>query len=279
MLNFTADLERVKYAIGKKDVILVIDEVFDYLDDAHMMAAQYYITLFIESLKKQHNIFPVIMTHIDPTYFRSYYFQDMKISYLKRLVHPKAKQDIVNLVKERDRMKKEEPDHYKTLSNYMFHFHPDKTYDLTGIDNLPRKEWVHLDKFKSYCAKELKAYLNANDLAQQDYDALGVSLALREMIEEYAYTKLGNDDLRNEFLIQKSTKKKLLFAEENGVKDIPTVFSLLGLVYNEPMHNDGSKNQIDICHTLFSRLENETVRTMIREVKTAYERLMLKPIV
>lgn len=35
----------------KDNNILIIDEVFDYLDDANMMAAQFYITDLIEQLK------------------------------------------------------------------------------------------------------------------------------------------------------------------------------------------------------------------------------------
>lgn len=43
--------------LTKLDNILIIDEVFDYLDDANLMAVQYYITQMIKEFKDKKGIF------------------------------------------------------------------------------------------------------------------------------------------------------------------------------------------------------------------------------
>ena len=44
-------------------------------------------------------------------------------------------------------------------------------------------------------------------------------------------------------------------------------FSLLGLIYNDNLHVE-NKSRIDCRETLYSRLENDTIREMIRSVVT-----------
>lgn len=51
IIVFIANLYKAKGLMTKDNNILIIDEVFDYLDDANMMAAQFYITDLIEQLK------------------------------------------------------------------------------------------------------------------------------------------------------------------------------------------------------------------------------------
>ena len=64
LLCFLVMLEKIKYEEINKDLILVIDEVFDYLDDANIIVVQKYISSFIKSFtESDKNIFPIIMTH------------------------------------------------------------------------------------------------------------------------------------------------------------------------------------------------------------------------
>lgn len=67
----------------KDNNILIIDEVFDYLDDANIMAAQFYITDLIKQLKGVgKNIFPIILSHLNPDYYNQHYsFKDLKVYY------------------------------------------------------------------------------------------------------------------------------------------------------------------------------------------------------
>lgn len=59
--------------------------------------------------------------------------------------------------------------------------------------------------------------------------------------------------------------KKLQYAAEENV-NVPELYYLLGNIYNDPMHVD-DKSQKLITQTLYSRLENNTIRIMIKYVK------------
>ena len=94
---------------------------------------------------------------------------------------------------------------------------------------------------------------------------MAVCVELRELIEEWCYSKL-KEEQRRVFLDDKfGTEKKLEFTEECGV-DYPETFSLLGLIYNDPLHPN-NKNKVDLRQTLYSRLENNIIRGMIEEIK------------
>lgn len=87
----------------KDNNILIIDEVFDYLDDANIMAAQFYITDLIKQLKGVgKNIFPIILSHLNPDYYNQHYsFKDLKVYYLCPLPQPHASDNMVKLLRQR----------------------------------------------------------------------------------------------------------------------------------------------------------------------------------
>ena len=65
---------------------MVIDEIFDYLDDANLILFQYFITTMIEEMKDVgKSFFPILMTHLDPFYFNHFCFNrhKIKVVYLK----------------------------------------------------------------------------------------------------------------------------------------------------------------------------------------------------
>lgn len=62
--------------------------------------------------------------------------------------------------------------------------------------------------------------------------------------------------------------KKIIYAEENGVT-CPEVFNMLGLIYNDNLHVE-NKNNTDCRETLYSRLENNTIKELIRTVVDKY---------
>src|SRR5690606_23422178 len=75
ILAFIAMLFRARQHLKKEANILIIDEVFDYLDDANMTAAQYYITTFIKDFKDDgRRLYPIILTHLNPNYFKNFAF-------------------------------------------------------------------------------------------------------------------------------------------------------------------------------------------------------------
>ena len=97
-LCFAAMLQRAKRRLGKRDFILVIDEVFDYLDDANIIAVQYFISGFIDEVRgRGGRIYPLIFTHLNPLYFKNFAFSDVKFYFLDKRV-PVVSESFKNLI-------------------------------------------------------------------------------------------------------------------------------------------------------------------------------------
>ena len=254
-------LQKAQTTFTKPDNILIIDEVFDYLDDANLVAAQHYVNLFIRQLKSSgRNIYPIILSHINPSYYRTFAFQEMKVYYLQPLRCPYASDNMVRLLRKRDELEDTDKEGYKKISRYMLHYHTDYRENLSTIIGFDQPNWGDIPTFKTYCIQHLNNYLR-----NSNYDALAVCVALREMIEKYCYDKIADAAKKNHFLNEvNGTEKKLDYAAEVGVL-CPETFSLLGLIYNDPLHPN-SKHNIDLRQTLYSRLENNTIRGMIEEI-------------
>lgn len=268
IIVFLAMLQQAKNTLIKPNNILIIDEIFDYLDDANLVAAQYYINCFIQDVKASgRNIFPILLSHLNPNYFKTYAFNDMKVYYLNNH-SPHYSTKMEKLLKRRSELMEEDRKNNTSndliskdlISKYMLHFHHDYSIDMGRCyTDTELNPWKKIGIFKSYCQKETEKYLNG-----QDYDSVAICVWLRECIEKYCYYKLSTD--KQELFIEKihGTKNKISFAEENGVA-CPKLFSMLGLIYNEHLHTK-NKNNIDSRESLYSALENNTIREMIRTV-------------
>ena len=263
IMVFLANLYKAKSKFTKENNILIIDEVFDYLDDANLMAAQFYITKMIKELREEgKNIFPIILSHLNPDYYNQHYsFKDLKVYYLRPLPHPHASDNMIKLLRKRMELSKAAgAGAEEDISKYMLHFHKDYTKNLSGsIGDCPAK-WADIKTFKQYCMEHLNNYLD-----NTAYDALAVCVALREIIEGRVYVQLQTEAQRDAFLDKHGTPNKLEYAEEQGV-DVPEIYYLLGNIYNDPMHVDNKSNKL-ITQTLYSRMENNTIRGMILNVK------------
>ena len=263
IMVFLANLYKAKSKFTKVNNILIIDEVFDYLDDANLMAAQFYITRMIKELHDEgKNIFPIILSHINPDFYNQHYsFKDLKVYYLCPLPHPHASDNMMKLLRKRKELSRAAgPGAEEDISKYMLHFHKDYSKDMSGnIGDCPPR-WADINVFKQYCMSHLDAYLQNNA-----YDTLAVCVALREIIESRVYAQLQTEEQKDSFLRKHGTPDKLEYAEEQGV-DIPEIYYLLGNIYNDPMHVDNKSNKL-ITQTLYSRMENNTIRGMIKNVK------------
>ena len=265
IIVFLAMLQQAKNALKKENNILIIDEVFDYLDDANLIAAQYYITDFVKSMKDNGKlIFPIILSHLNPNYFKSYAFKDLKVYYLNPH-KPSYSVKMEKLLAKRSELEKSDKEngtHLDLISEYMLHFHSDYSLDMgdTFGDKRELNSWKNIEVFKNYCKNETEKYLT-----KQDYDSVAICVWLRECIEKDVYDKLPLDK-KDGLLDEHGTNNKIQYAENNGV-ECPEVFSLLGLIYNDNLHVE-NKSRIDCRETLYSRLENDTIREMIRSVVT-----------
>lgn len=261
-------LQKAKNSFTKRDNILVIDEVFDYLDDANLVAAQHYVNTFIKDLKDEgKNIYPIILSHINPIYFRTFAFRDMKVYYLNPLQYPNASDNMMKVVRKRDELERQDKDKADLISKYMLHYHPDYSRSMEDVIGMNDPNWNDIPTFKAYCLRQTEECLKG-----KRYDSLAVCVALREMIEKYCYQKLETENQKKKFLDDSfGTENKINYVETFNIV-LPETFSLLGLIYNDPLHPN-NKNKIDLRQTLYSRLENNTIKGMISEIKKLYEAL------
>lgn len=255
ILTFVSMLFRARQHLKKDANILVIDEVFDYLDDANLTAAQYYITTFIKNFKDEgKKLYPLILTHLNPNYFKNFAFSDQKVYYLEKS-NIQVNQSIVRLLRNREHITIKE-----AVSKHLLHFEPTHINKRAEFIALGLRElWGESDNFYQFLNSEVDSYLNG-----RAFCPFAVCGGVRVKIEEIAYNKLQNQASQTEFLTTKKTRSKLEKAEEMGMVS-PESHYLLGIIYNEGMHwKDGFDNVSPIA----SKLENLTIKKLIKDVFT-----------
>lgn len=84
VLQLCVSLFRARAKLGEKEKsLLVIDEVFDYLDDANLLVAQHFLLELMKQFKDVgKSICVVILTHLDPSQFKSFRFKKFHASYI-----------------------------------------------------------------------------------------------------------------------------------------------------------------------------------------------------
>lgn len=253
ILTFISMLFKAKRNLKKPANILIIDEVFDYLDDANLTAAQYYITNFIkefDSLGKR--IYPLILTHLNPNYFKNFAFSNQKVYYLDKSTI-QVSTSMIRLLRNRKNATIE-----AEIDKYLLHYDPGTINKRAEFRALGIRElWGEGNNFVQYLNTEVNNYLT-----NQPYDPFAVCGALRVRIEQIAYDKLQSDEARNAFLTTHKTRSKLKKVEEMGIVS-PESHYLLGIIYNEGMH--WGENQ-DNVSPIASKLENLTIKKLIRDV-------------
>lgn len=253
ILTFISMLFKAKRNLKKPANILIIDEVFDYLDDANLTAAQYYITNFIkefDSLGKR--IYPLILTHLNPNYFKNFAFSNQKVYYLDKSTI-QVSTSMIRLLRNRKNATIE-----TEVDKYLLHYDPGTINKRAEFRALGIRElWGEGNNFVQYLNNEVNNYLT-----NQPYDPFAVCGALRVRIEQIAYNKLQSDEARNAFLTTHKTRSKLEKAEEMGIVS-PESHYLLGIIYNEGMH--WKENQ-DNVSPIASKLENLTIKKLISDV-------------
>lgn len=251
-LTFIAMLFKAKGKLNKQKNILIIDEVFDYLDDANLISLQFYISKLIKRFKEEgREIYPIILTHLDPNYFKNFVFKNQQIHYLNK-GNSNVNNNFIKLLKVRNN--KEIKD---DVSKYLLHYHTDEINKREKFKELKLKEtWGEGKNFKKYIEDEIMKYFNC-----EDYDPFAVCCAVRVKIEECTYNMINDEHDKKEFLNTHKTKEKLDYAQSK-VANIPDSFYLLGVIYNEAMH---WKDNQDNITPIVTKLKNLTIRKMIKE--------------
>lgn len=256
VLSFIVLILKARRNFKKRDCILVIDEIFDYLDDANLISFQYFITTFIEEMKDHgRNLFPLLMTHLDPMYFNHFCFNrhKIKVHYLKNAA-TSSNPHLLKLIRNREDA---------SIQNYVdlhyFHYHPNDI-DLTAQFNALALNpgWAESRKFHTHIRNEVKKYLED----KTDYDPLAICFGVRVRIEYLIYQKIDDAVKKQLFIDEHGTKKKLEYCEQLAL-DVPEVYYLLGIIYNDRLH---WKDNIDIVRPVALKLENLTIKKLIRDI-------------
>jgi hypothetical protein len=256
VLSFITLLMKAKRNFRQQNCILVIDEIFDYLDDANLISFQYFITNMIEEMKSQgKNFFPILMTHLDPLYFNHFCFNrhKIKVVYLKDVPY-QSNPNIVNLIK-----KREDSTIQTLVDKHHFHYEPSSINISTQFSalGLPAT-WGDSVRFHQMIAYEVQKYL----ADQHDYDPLAICFGVRVRIEELIYNQIADPLKKAEFIAKHGTKKKLDYCEEIG-HTVPETYYLLGIIYNDRLH---WREGIDNIRPVAIKLENLTIKHLIREI-------------
>lgn len=266
VLNFAASLVKVRGRLRKGTSILLIDEVFDYLDDANLLVAQYYLLQMMERYKAEgKSLYVIILTHMDPHLMQSYRFKVKHVSYFSHESVGSVSNCMKALLSDRPRCKKAEIDTYNDVSRRYLHYSPDtKSNKVTeaylGDKGFP-KEFQSVEGFTLKCRKELERYLQGNK-----YDITMVCCAVRVAIESQAYSQLKSSE-QDIFINAKTTSEKLEMAVQAGA-EVPDLHFLLGGVYNPAMHLGESVQKVLI---IGRKLDNKIVRRMVEQACNVHD--------
>lgn len=256
LVTLVIQMHKALYGNPTKPLILVIDEVFDYLDDANLVAFQYYVTSIIQAYKdRNQQVYPLILTHLDPGVFFDFCFNKYKIqiNYLQATPTDRSK-NTIKLIQARDNQENIK----ERLEKSWFHFHTDDD-EIHGTDwpeNITT-DWRKSQIFHEHARVELTSYL-----AGRNYDPLLVCFAVRVQIEKLIYHLLPLERDKANFLETNTTRKKIEYVAARGV-DISETYFMLGLIYNTNLH---WKPNRDYVSPLVAKLNHTTIRNLIERI-------------
>ena len=255
VLTLSIELLKIKSEIkdGCK-LILIIDEVFDYLDPVTMTIVQYYFSQLVEEYRQKCILYPIIMTHLSPDYFNNYTFSPrrMNIVYLQKdYIQPNV--NIKRLL-----VKREEETIKDDIAKFLLHYNKGEINQRAQFRNLGLAEtWGEGTTFLEHLINEMNKYLRK----EADYDPYSVCIALRIKIEKIVYEKLPTEDKKKEFIQTHKTKAKLEFAE-NILGELPDIYFILGIIYNDAGHLKDENSEKPVVY----RLNNLIIQNMISEI-------------
>ncbi|ASP76502.1 hypothetical protein CDO28_34645 (plasmid) [Sinorhizobium meliloti] len=255
LLYFGCNLLRTRETTSTKPCILLIDEVFDYLDDANIVVAQYFMSKLIDAYREEgRQIYICLLTHLDPLYFKGYALKRQQTVYLGDTTQ-KISETMRKVIAHRD-----DTCWATDLSRHFLHYHPDDR-DISEIFNtrygLPKKHG------KSHGFYEfLKEEWDKCVAGGGSYDPFAVCAYVRVQIEQCTYSRIQTQPEREKFLLEcNGTANKLEFADSIGIL-VPEACLLLGVVYNDALHRKGA---IDQSSTIALKLRNLGLQSMMKQ--------------
>ena len=262
LFSFVAQLLKAEFTLTSGRAILVVDEVFDYLDEANLLAAQFYTSRFIKAFKESgREIFPLFLTHLDPEIFAHAVLglgrkDSRKVHLLDQYLDVSRTGGIPLMVQ-----KREDEQLKPVLGKYFFHYHPDDIEQTALFSSKGlRSTWGVASAFHRYCLDELNNYQEGVD----DVDYVAVCVGARVAIEKAAFEQLADGEQKRRFTeeFNSRTSDKLDFVEEMGGR-VPTAHRLLGLLYNDMLHH---KPHFDYVSSIVSKMRNPAIRALMKEI-------------
>ena len=248
-------LQKIRLKIKNEDkIIIILDEVFDYLDAANMTATQYYFSEILNEFNKYCVVYPIIMTHLNPEHFRNYVFspKKMNIQYLKKTQAKPSINMRKLLAKREDSVIKDD------VAKNLFHYSTNEISKRAEFRNLGLPElWGEGTNFLQYIIEETNKYLEGS----VDFEPYAVCTALRINIEKSIYDKLPDSVSKKIFLDTHKTKSKLEFAE-TILGELPDIYYMLGIIYNDAEHIKDENSDKPIIY----RLNHILIKDMIKNV-------------
>lgn len=243
----------------KENALLLIDEVFDYLDDANLLVAQHFLLEMMKQFKNSgKNLYVIILTHLDPGLFKSFRFKSFHTSYIPNSGGDSVKGCLNKLLVDRKRCQKELPDIYNFVSSHYLHF---SDCDKVSEDVLEyiAKQGIEgglksPSSFRSEMEAKLGDYFSGKPFAPSE-----VCCGIRLAVERLNYEALVAGDKPGFLKINTGTEDRLLYASEHGV-EVPETFHLLGSIYNSCMHLSGRPGETELVQR---ELGNNIIRHMI----------------
>lgn len=261
LLSFVAQLMKAEFELAGARAILVVDEVFDYLDECNLLVAQFYVSKFVERFKSNGaEIFPLILTHLNPDVFKHSALglgrKDIrKVHLLDKASDTSRRLGIAAMVKQRNNAALE-----PYIGKYFFHYHPDNCDQVPLFrTNALKETWGRSHDFYTYVFEEFTKYCSG----AREVDYVAACVAARIAIEKHAFDQLQAADqtsFTDEF--DDGTSEKLDFVEQRG-GIIPESHRLLGLLYNDMLHH---KDHFDYISSIVSKMKNPAIRGMIKEI-------------
>lgn len=270
LLTFFVDLLgfNAKMLNESKKGILIIDEIFDYLDDANILVAQYYLTRLLKRHKD--NLYIIWLTHLAQENFRSKVLNHkvLNVQYLKpvKAMPNECMKKFIALRQALNKNDATENDLYDKISHYILHYSPTdmdlteklRPYDIRGI----RISWGRQEEFHTYLIEELNKYLKG----EEEYDPYAVAVAVRLKSEVNVYKRLTTQEQRDAFEQTKETKKKFEKMEHDYGFAIPASYFVIAAIHNDADHIyiNSSGNIPDA--SMVYKLEHLVIRNIVKSM-------------
>lgn len=215
---------------GKENALLLMDEVFDYLDDANLLVAQHFLLEMMRQFKNSgKNLYVIILTHLDPGLFKSFCFKSFHASYIPNSGGDSVKGCLNRLLVDRNRVKRELSDIYNSVSSHYLHFSNCDTVSEDVLDYIAKQgikgEMKSPSSFRCGMEAKLDDYFSGKPFAPSE-----VCCGIRLAVERLSYERLAADDKPGFLEINTGTEDRLRYASEHGV-EVPETFHLLGGPY------------------------------------------------